>query len=44
MTIPRIVVEGDVDSVQFKKSSTLSAVRSESASTGSIGTVATRGI
>jgi len=36
MTIHMIVVEDDNDSVQFKKPSTLSAVKSESSSSGSV--------
>jgi len=38
-----VVVEGDVDSVQFKKSPTLPAVKSDSASGGSVSTAAARG-
>jgi len=37
------VVKGDGDSVQFKKSSSLPAVKSDSASGVSVGTAAARG-
>jgi len=38
-----IVVEGDVDSLQLKKSASLSAIKSESTCTGGISAAATRG-
>ena len=38
-----VVIEGDVDSVPFKKSPALAAVKSDSASGSSVGTAAARG-